>query len=155
MDAMTGNNYGGGGFMDDIGSSGNKATEKKVRLFLMSWFFAWWNCCWRKSFFGIQASRDTQSLLPVSIKQLQSATNEEDQNKIDGADLHTVVIMGMVESIEEHSTNVNFRINDGTGSVEGKLWNDKDSSGGLGTKIANCRFVANGQESKNTSSAIT
>lgn len=91
----------------------------------------------------------------MSIKQLQSATNEEDQNKIDGADLHTVVIMGMVESIEEHSTNVNFKINDGTGSVEGKLWNDKDSSNGLGSKIANCRLVLKGQESKNTSSAMT
>lgn len=32
MDAMTGNNYGGGGFMDDVGSSGNKAVEKKVEL---------------------------------------------------------------------------------------------------------------------------
>ena len=48
--------------------------------------------------------------------------------------------MGIVESVEEHSTNVNFKINDGTGVVEGKLWNDKDSSGGLGLKIANCRY---------------
>ena len=41
---MTGNNYGGGGFMDDIGNSGNKATEKKVRVYIMFWFLARWNC---------------------------------------------------------------------------------------------------------------
>lgn len=87
-----------------------------------------------------QASRDSQTLFPVSIKQLNTASMEDDQNKIDGAELHTVIIMGIVESVEEHSTNVNFRINDGTGAVEGKLWNDKDSSGGLASKIANCRY---------------
>ena len=78
----------------------------------------------------------------MSIKQLLNTITEDDQYKIDGADLHTVLIMGMVESVEEHSTNVNFKINDGTGSVEGKLWNDKESSGGLGSKIANCRSVS-------------
>lgn len=77
----------------------------------------------------------------MSIKQLNTASMEDDQNKIDGAELHTVIIMGIVESVEEHSTNVNFRVNDGTGAVEGKLWNDKDSSGGaLASKIANCRY---------------
>ena len=76
----------------------------------------------------------------MSIKQLNTSTMEDDISKIDGADLHTVVIMGMVESVEEHSTNVNFRINDGTGAVEGKLWNDKDSSGGQSSKISRCRY---------------
>lgn len=89
----------------------------------------------------LKASRDSQTLFPVSIKQLNTASMEDDQNKIDGAELHTVIIMGIVESVEEHSTNVNFRVNDGTGAVEGKLWNDKDSSGGgLASKIANCRY---------------
>ena len=71
---------------------------------------------------------------------MHSATTEDEQTKVDGVELHTVAIMGIVESVEEHSTNVNFKINDGTGVVEGKLWNDKDSSGGLGLKIANCRY---------------
>ena len=61
-------------------------------------------------------------------------------SKIDGVDLHTVVIMGIVESVEEHSTIVTFRVNDGTGSMEGKLWNDKGSSGGQSSKIARCRY---------------
>ena len=86
-----------------------------------------------------QASRDSQSLVPVSIKQLNSAAHEDDQFKVDNEELHTVVIMGIIESRENHSTNVSFRINDGTGVMDGKLWNDKDASNGANSKIDKCR----------------
>jgi hypothetical protein len=64
---------------------------------------------------------------------------EDDIFRLDGAELYTVKIMGTIESVEEHSTNVNYRINDGTGAIECKLWNDKDSGSGLGAKLVNCR----------------
>jgi replication factor A2 len=47
--------------------------------------------------------------------------------------------MGIVESVEEHSTSIAFRINDGTGAIDAKLWNDKDVSGGFSAKAVSCR----------------
>jgi replication factor A2 len=40
--------------------------------------------------------------------------------------------MGIIESAEEHSTNVNYKINDGTASIHCTVWNDKDPSGAPG-----------------------
>ena len=37
--------------------------------------------------------------------------------------VHTVKIMGFIESFEEHSTNRNYVINDGTGSIQCILYN--------------------------------
>ena len=85
----------------------------------------------------VQGSKDRQSLLPVSVQQLQAAASEGDGFKIDDADIFTVKIIGLIESIEAHSTNINYKINDGTGSFECKLWIDKDSSGSQ--KYAQCK----------------
>jgi replication factor A2 len=73
----------------------------------------------------------------VTIKQLTNATRDAstDTYQIDNADLATVRIMGLVETVEEHATNCNYRINDGTGILECKYWIEKDSSGSRHTKI--------------------
>lgn len=55
--------------------------------------------------------------------------NSTDTHKIDNHELATVRIMGIVESVEEHATNCNYRINDGTGVMECKYWIEKDSGG--------------------------
>ena len=36
--------------------------------------------------------------------------------------------MGLIETVEEHATNCNYRINDGTGIIECKYWSDKEST---------------------------
>lgn len=89
---------------------------------------------------GDKKSRDKQTMLPVSIKQISTASNEDGAYRLDGAEIHTVVIMGVVEGIEEHSTSTTFKINDGTGSIDAKLWNnEKDgTSSGLMVRVATC-----------------
>mmetsp|Transcript_9372 Transcript_9372/g.8377 ORF Transcript_9372/g.8377 Transcript_9372/m.8377 type:complete len:307 (-) Transcript_9372:122-1042(-) len=90
---------GGGGFMDERGVT--KSPEKKT-------------------------SKDRQSIIPVTIKQFNQATFENDVFQVDGVDIHVVKIIGFVESLEEHSTNLNYIIRDGTGAVECKEWVEKN-----------------------------
>lgn len=111
MDVMSGE-MGGGGFMGsygDAGASTPKSTEKK-------------------------ASKDRQSLIPCTVKQLLSAEQDvsNDTYKVDNAELHVVRIMGTVEIVDEHATNVNYRVNDGTGAIECKYWMEKDSAASTG-----------------------
>ena len=56
-----------------------------------------------------------------------TATHEDDSYKVDGAELANIKIMGMVAAIEEHSTNFNFKVNDGTGVMDCKQWIDRDT----------------------------
>ena len=35
-------------------------------------------------------------------------------------------IMGNVDSVDEHSTNMSYKVNDGTGVIECKQWMEKD-----------------------------
>lgn len=73
--------------------------------------------------------KDKTSLIPVTIKQLMNATRDAttDTYQVDGSDLATVRIMGLVDSSEEHATNRNYKVNDGTGIMECKHWIEKDS----------------------------
>ena len=64
----------------------------------------------------------------MTKNQLASAIQDDDSWKVDGAPIHTVKIIGTVESKEEHSTNDNYRVSDGTGVIECKKWVDKDSN---------------------------
>lgn len=45
---------------------------------------------------------------------------------VDNSEVHTVKIMGIVEQVEQHATNITYRINDGSGAIECKLWVEKD-----------------------------
>lgn len=99
----------GGGFMNE--GEGKKSSEKK--------------------------SRDRQSLMPVSVKQLLTATNHDDVYRVDEVELNIVKLVGTISNAQEHSTNFTFLLNDGSGSIECKLWMEKDSSGM--SKIASLR----------------
>lgn len=60
---------------------------------------------------------------------MTNITVEGDNNLfLDGKEMHMVRVIGMVESVEQHSTNINFRINDGTGSFPCKIWSDQNST---------------------------
>lgn len=68
-----------------------------------------------------------QSLIPVTVKQLQLAAQAlDDTFKLDGRELNQVTIVGSIVSIAEASTNLNFTVEDGTGKMEVKMWVDAD-----------------------------
>ena len=70
---------------------------------------------------------DRQSLIPVTIKQIQNAERQGDQYIVDGREIHTVQLVGTFSGLEEHSTNILFKLNDGTDILECRQWIDKES----------------------------
>lgn len=75
----------------------------------------------------LQRPGDRQSLIPVTIKQLQTAERQNDTYIVDGRELNTVQIVGTFTDLVEHSTNIVFKINDGTDVLEGRQWIEKDT----------------------------
>jgi len=69
-----------------------------------------------------------QSLMPLTIKQLFSATqaHADDVFKIDNRELNQVTIVGLIAQITESTTNITFVIDDGTGKIEAKIWLDEN-----------------------------
>jgi len=77
-----------------------------------------------------KGSRDKQSLIPATIKQLKnaiSATNGEASFTIDGHDLHQITIVGLITSADEQSTNLQYNLDDGTDQIMVKMWLDSDA----------------------------
>jgi replication factor A2 len=105
--------YGGGGYggMDVMGNGDagagfavdNKADQKK--------------------------SRDSASIIPTTVKMLNQAEMAAGAElyQIDECDLHTAKIVGTVQSLTKSSTNITFMVDDGTGTIECKLWIQSDS----------------------------
>jgi len=102
---------GGGGYGMDAGNAGgflstgepeSKSSEKKK-------------------------SGDHQSLILASVKQLLTADQLDDVFSVDGHELQTVQVMGTIMHIEEHSTNINFKLNDGSDILDCKHWIEKES----------------------------
>jgi replication factor A2 len=62
----------------------------------------------------------------VTIKQLLEATQShpEAPYQIDGADINVVFCIGQVRNISTQSTNITYKIDDGTGEIEAKQWID-------------------------------
>ncbi|KAI2606898.1 replication protein A, subunit RPA32 [Hypoxylon fragiforme] len=80
---------------------------------------------------GSQAARpvNEESLRPVTAKQIIDAEQtftKEGQFRIDGVDVTQVTFVGMVRQISPQTTNITYRIDDGTGIVEAKYWLDSD-----------------------------
>jgi replication factor A2 len=69
-----------------------------------------------------------QSLTPVTIKQLNSATqaHTDDVFKVDNHELNQVTIVGQILTITNLATNVNFQVDDGTGKIEVRIWLDSE-----------------------------
>lgn len=78
--------------------------------------------------FHLQNSKDKNNIRPISIKQFLSASFENDNFIIDNSELQVAKIVGFVESIEQHSTNLVYKINDGSGTVDCKFWTSKSTS---------------------------
>mmetsp|Transcript_41640 Transcript_41640/g.104069 ORF Transcript_41640/g.104069 Transcript_41640/m.104069 type:complete len:269 (+) Transcript_41640:48-854(+) len=77
-----------------------------------------------------KVNKNEKGIHPVTIRQMQSANaeNEGDNLKVDGRDATQVTFIGQIISRNEQATNVNFVIDDGTGSIEVKQWTDTDET---------------------------
>lgn len=89
---------------------------------------------------GGKANRDRQTLVPMTIRQLKGAKQEhtDDPFKVDGVEIHQVKLVGNVLQVAEQSTFIVYQIEDGTGSVEVKLWLDSDESEFHGERRRSC-----------------
>ncbi|KAF2189496.1 replication protein A, subunit RPA32 [Zopfia rhizophila CBS 207.26] len=72
-------------------------------------------------------SQDT--LRPVTIKQILDAQQPtEDVFKIDGANISQLTFVAQIRNISTQVTNITYKVDDGTGSIEVKLWVDTDAA---------------------------
>lgn len=121
-EAYGNDDFGGGGFMDPGASQvGRQSTPNKK---------------------AGGRSRETQTLLPVTIKQVLGRTGvEDDAPRIDGQEVSNIKIIGILSDVTPHSTNVNFRLDDGTGLLDGKLFVAADDAEYAEAEVARLRCV--------------
>ncbi|XP_014503754.1 replication protein A 32 kDa subunit A isoform X1 [Vigna radiata var. radiata] len=70
-------------------------------------------------------SRETQGLVPVTVKQISEASQTGDEKSnfvINGVDLNNVTLVGMAFEKVERNTDVNFVLDDGTGRIKCRRW---------------------------------
>lgn len=69
-----------------------------------------------------------QSLFPVTIKQILNASQSppEDNFKIDGQELHQITVVGCILEVRAEATNMSFKLDDGTGTIDVRMWLDAD-----------------------------
>ncbi|KAK7511602.1 replication factor A2 [Phyllosticta citriasiana] len=97
---------GGGGFMPPDGSQGSPGSASKGY------------------------AKDT--LRPVTIKQINDAHNtHESEFTIDGQGISQITFVGQIRNISQQSTNITYKFDDGTGTVEVKQWIDSDAENPL------------------------
>ncbi|KAJ5178628.1 uncharacterized protein N7500_001327 [Penicillium coprophilum] len=84
---------------------------------------------------GKTNDRDNKTLRPVTVKQVLDASQPfpEAPFQIDGADVANVLFMGQVRNISSQSTNVTYKIDDGTGEIEVKKWVDSTTADNMDT----------------------
>ncbi|RAH76316.1 single-stranded DNA-binding replication protein A medium subunit [Aspergillus japonicus CBS 114.51] len=81
---------------------------------------------------GGKGDYNNATLRPITIKQALDATQPypEAGYQIDSAEAASVCFIGQVRNISSQSTNVTYKIDDGTGEIEVKQWIDSSSAGG-------------------------
>ncbi|CAG8194974.1 unnamed protein product [Penicillium olsonii] len=79
--------------------------------------------------------RDNKTLRPVTVKQILDASQPypEAAFQIDSADVANVLFIGQVRNISSQSTNVTYKIDDGTGDIEVKKWIDSATADNMDT----------------------
>ncbi|KAI9262212.1 hypothetical protein BDA99DRAFT_70499 [Phascolomyces articulosus] len=67
-----------------------------------------------------------QTLRPVTLKQLGNCQiTQEGTFRIDNADVTQITFVGVIRGITELSTNIQYKIEDGTGQVDVRHWIDQ------------------------------
>ncbi|KAJ7955787.1 replication protein A 32 kDa subunit A-like [Quillaja saponaria] len=70
-------------------------------------------------------NRDAQSLLPLTVKQINDAFQSSDDNAnllVDGVDVNNVTLVGRVSNKAGRITDITFVLDDGTGRIECTKW---------------------------------
>lgn len=69
-------------------------------------------------------------ILPTTIRQLHGAQHSQmdESQSIDGKDFTHVKVVGQILNIQEQATNVNYQIEDGTASIDARIWIDADDT---------------------------
>ena len=65
-------------------------------------------------------------MLPVTIKQLLQASQDgpDDSFKVDGRDTNQVTLVALILSVQETSSSVNYVLDDGSGTIDARVWLD-------------------------------
>ncbi|MCJ1362593.1 replication factor A protein 2 [Acarospora aff. strigata] len=73
------------------------------------------------------------TLRPVTIKQVIDAQqpHPDGEFKIDGVEITQITFIGQIRNISSQATNITYKLDDGTGTMEIKLWVDSESSSHL------------------------
>ncbi|KAL4886660.1 hypothetical protein BJY04DRAFT_178109 [Aspergillus karnatakaensis] len=73
---------------------------------------------------GGKSEGNNTTLRPVTIKQILDATQPypEANYTIDSQDVSSIVFIGQVRNISTQSTNITYKLDDGTGEIEAKMW---------------------------------
>ncbi|KAF2164948.1 hypothetical protein M409DRAFT_24850 [Zasmidium cellare ATCC 36951] len=72
----------------------------------------------------------SDNLRPVTIKQLLGAEHpnpDADYFMLDGNEMKQVTFVGQVRNISTQTTNVTYKLDDGTGTIEVKVWIDAEA----------------------------
>lgn len=76
-----------------------------------------------------QGSYEKETLRPLTIKQILDAEeiHTGGETMLDGLELTRMCFIGQVRNISKQTTNTTFKMDDGTGTMEAKDWNDIDA----------------------------
>ncbi|PNS18391.1 hypothetical protein CAC42_6208 [Sphaceloma murrayae] len=89
------------------------------------------------------------TMRPVTIRQLHSAElphPDADAYLLSGSECTQVTFIGQIMNISQQATNVTYRIDDGTGQIEAKIWvdperGDPEDPNGMHAKIKDGMYV--------------
>lgn len=79
---------------------------------------------------GAKRSYGKDTLRPVTIKQLLDAHHPHPDAEyfvIDGNEATQVTVVGQIRNISTQTTNVTYKLDDGTGIIEAKVWIDAEA----------------------------
>lgn len=70
-----------------------------------------------------------QHIMPCTVAQIHSATHTDDRFLIDNIELHQVTVVGLVKTVKESSTRIDYELDDMTGkSLEVRQFLDQDEN---------------------------
>jgi len=70
--------------------------------------------------------RDAQTLVPLSIKQIEKVDHRDSKFKIDNKEISQITFVGVILSVEVQQTHINYMIDDGSGKINVRLYVDND-----------------------------
>ncbi|KAL8848176.1 MAG: hypothetical protein Q9221_006784 [Calogaya cf. arnoldii] len=91
-------------------------------------------------------SQSNNTLRPCTIKQVVEATQPHPDAlfKIDDVEVEQITFVGQIRNISTQTTNITYKLDDGTGTVEVKQWIDSDSAMDLGGSKNSSGLVEDG-----------